>query len=207
MKIKKRKQISLFFFDCSLVFSRLISDIMCILGIFGIILMIIENELTFHYKERKNVTVCLLIKSTITFTTMILVSLVVYYHRIDLKLYCVDNSIDDWRIVLTRTKIISIVLEVFICMIHPIPDHFLGEWSSQYVKLMRENSDFTTSYRPTKNLSNSTVRSITTVESRHANDPSTAYVPLDVMLSLPSKIVVVLFLLHLFFRNVKLLFK
>jgi hypothetical protein len=159
--------------------------------------MIIENELTFNRIDHKDTTFSLLLKATITFTTIILVGLVFYYHRIDLSLYCVDNSIDDWRIALTRRKIFAIIFEAFICMIHPIPGHFLVEWSSQYVKKAGTNVNFINPYRSSQNslisstLLNSTTTTIpttTTTISDHINDLPEAYVPIDVMLSLPSKI-------------------
>jgi len=171
---------------------------MCFLGLLGIILMIIENELTFNRVDHKDTTFSLLIKATITFTTIILVGLVFYYHRIDLSLYCVDNSIDDWRIALTRTKIFSILFEAFICAIHPIPGHFLVEWSSQYVKKVDKDLNFINPYRSNQNslttfklLNSSTTTSAiptTTTTSSDTDNIPEAYVPIDVMLSLPSKI-------------------
>lgn len=158
--------------------------------------MIIESELTFNRFDHKDTTYSLLIKATITFTTILLVGLVFYYHRIDLNLYCVDNSIDDWRIALTRTKIFSIIFEAFICMIHPIPGHFLVEWSSQYVKKVGTNLNFMSPYRTTQNAATPTLPlnlSLTTPVTTSTKNPINtddlpqAYVPIDVMLSLPSK--------------------
>ncbi|CAF1604714.1 unnamed protein product [Adineta ricciae] len=157
--------------------------------------MIIENEVTFNRFDHKDTTFSLLIKSTITFTTIVLVGLVFYYHRIDLSLYCVDNSIDDWRIALTRTKILSIIFEAFVCMIHPIPGHFLVEWSSQYVKKVGTNTNFINPYRSTQlhTLTSSTAFNSTpvttttqmTTSTINTNDEPQAFVPIDVMLSLP----------------------
>jgi hypothetical protein len=80
-------------------------------------------------------------------------------------------------------------------MIHPIPGHFLVEWSSQYVKKVGTNLDFFDPYRSNQNtlktstLLNSTTTTIptTTQSSTNVNDHPQAYVPIDVMLSLPSK--------------------
>jgi hypothetical protein len=159
--------------------------------------MIIENELTFNRMDHKDTTFSLFTKATITFTTILLVGLVLYYHRVDLSLYCVDNSIDDWRIALTRRKICLIMLEVFICAIHPIPGHFLVEWSSQYVKKAGTNSNFINPYRSSQNtgsastLLNSTttteIPTTTTITLKDTQELPQAYVPIDVILSLPSK--------------------
>jgi hypothetical protein len=82
-------------------------------------------------------------------------------------------------------------------MIHPIPGHFLVEWGSQYVKKAENTLNFINPYRssqntlPTSVLLNST-RTPTTIlplpsSSTNTTDLSTPYVPIDVMLSLPSK--------------------
>jgi hypothetical protein len=168
---------------------------MCFLGMLGIILMIIENELTFIRIAHKDTTFSLLIKATITFSTVILVGLVFYYHRIDISLYCVDNSIDDWRIALTPKKIFLITLEALICIIHPIPGHFLVEWSSQYVKKVENNFNFISPYKPNQNalktsmlLNSTTTTTIDPLQSAiNIADLPQSYVPLDVILSLPSE--------------------
>jgi hypothetical protein len=171
----------------------MIGDLMCFLGIFGIILMIIECELTFHRVDHKNTTFSLLLKATITFTTIILVGLVFYYHRIDINVYCVDNSIDDWRIALTRKKIFLIILEAFICMIHPIPGHFIIEWGSQYVKKIENDINYINPYQ-SSHINPSLINSTTTQNIISSTTTTTTvinlaqpYVPIDVMLSLPSK--------------------
>jgi hypothetical protein len=161
--------------------------------------LIIENELTFNGIDHKDTTFSLLLKATITFSTILLTGLVFYYHRIDMNLYCVDNSIDDWRIVLTRTKIFTILLEAFICMIHPVPGHFLVEWSSQYVKKNELSWNFLNPYQsgqysstvsPGLNGTTSTASisstGIPSSSSASSTDLPQAYVPIDVMLSLPS---------------------
>lgn len=183
----------------------MIGDLMCFLGILGIVLMIIESELTFNRVDHKDTTFSLLIKATITFSTIILVGLVFYYHRIDLSLYCIDNSIDDWRIALTRTKIFLIIAEAVVCLIHPIPGHFLVEWSSQYVKKVENNFQFINPYRSgpnpsttpmlsntttTATIATTTVSGILAANGTDTTDLPQSYVPIDVILSLPSKSIV-----------------
>ncbi|CAF1148982.1 unnamed protein product [Adineta steineri] len=177
---------------------RFVGDLMCVLGLLGIVLMIIECELSFNRLDHKDTTFSLFIKATISFTSIILVGLVFYYHRIDLTLYCVDNSIDDWRISLTRKKMFLIMLEAMICMIHPIPGHFLVEWGSQYVKKAEDGLNFINPYRSSQNvltaaivLNSTTMPTINTPISVSSTfdtnnmDPTKPYVPIDVMLSLP----------------------
>lgn len=112
-------------------FSCTVSDIMCCLGLLGVILMIIENEIKFikdAYDEEP--AICCVLKIIITITTIVLVCLVFYYHRLDLRLYAVNNSLDHWRVGLTGRKIFLIFLEAFICAIHPIPQFFYNTQSS-----------------------------------------------------------------------------
>ncbi len=94
---------------------------MFFLGLTGVILMIIENEMTFRNIHHKQRILSLLIKTTISITTIILIVLVVYYNRLNLSLYAVNNSLDSWRVGLTSKKIFLILLEIFICLIHPFP--------------------------------------------------------------------------------------
>ncbi len=154
--------------------------------------MIIECELTFNLIDHKDTSFSLLLKATITFTTILLVGLVFYYHQIDLTLYCVDNSIDDWRIALTRKKMFLIMLEAFICMIHPIPGHFIVEWSSQYVKKTGNESNQLNPYRSShlnpSLLINTTATPTTIFPTTNATNLAQSHVPIDVMISLPSKL-------------------
>ncbi|CAF1244446.1 unnamed protein product [Didymodactylos carnosus] len=94
---------------------------MFIIAFIGIILMIIENEIKFHRNEE--ITQWNIVISLFTsFSTLLLVWLVFVYHYYDVKLYCVDNSIENWPIIaLTPKKVSLIILELIICSIHPIP--------------------------------------------------------------------------------------
>ncbi len=94
------------------------------LGLLGVILMIIANEIIFLNISNKGRYICWFIKLLITITTAILIVLVFCYHRLDLDLYAINNSFKNWRIGLTTTKIFLTLFEAFICMIHPMPIDF-----------------------------------------------------------------------------------
>ncbi|CAF1537389.1 unnamed protein product, partial [Didymodactylos carnosus] len=98
---------------------RLVSDIMCLVGLLGVCLMIIENELAFHNTGEYQLR--FIIKLIITVTTFLLIVLVFYYHSVDIRLYAVNNSIDDWKVSLTPSKVLAIIGEAFICLIQPLP--------------------------------------------------------------------------------------
>ncbi|CAF2599782.1 unnamed protein product [Rotaria sp. Silwood2] len=97
---------------------------MVVLGLLGIILMIVDNELTFTHIDHHDTIFNWLVKLTITISTVLLIVLVLYYHYYDISLYCVNNSIEHWCIGLTGRKIVLIVLEIVICAVHPIPRKF-----------------------------------------------------------------------------------
>ncbi|CAF1505181.1 unnamed protein product [Adineta ricciae] len=106
-----------------LLYNRLhaISIIMCSLGLFGVLLMIINNEIIFSNLFPRSIYICWFIKLFITITTLILIGFIFYYRRLDLDLYAINNSFKHWRIGLNTSKIFLTFIEVFICLIHPVP--------------------------------------------------------------------------------------
>jgi potassium intermediate/small conductance calcium-activated channel subfamily N protein 3 len=160
---------------------RKVADVMFILGALGVLLMVWLIELNFskQYEIKKKLLLekqelverypywdrnylAVILKFLITFSTIVLVGLVFLYHHLDMKLYCLDNSIEDWRIAITQARIISVLTECLICAIHPIPGEFIVEWSSEEIT--------------TKKLNNSTITTLGTV---------TESIPLDIVLSIP----------------------
>ncbi|CAF4276485.1 unnamed protein product, partial [Rotaria sordida] len=113
-----------------------VTDIICFLGILGIILMIIENEITFSQVHDNDTILTWSIKIIITLSTVVLIGFVFQYHHLDLSLYAVNNSIEDYRVTLTNWKIFLILLEVLICAIHPIPRSI-----PYYLKALLKNPD------------------------------------------------------------------
>ncbi|CAF3381238.1 unnamed protein product [Rotaria sp. Silwood1] len=99
----------------------LVSNLMSFLAIVGIILMIIENELTFARVNNEDTRISWFLKLTITITTVILLVLIFYYHHLDMNLYSFRNALEDWRVELTNSKILLIIFEISICAIHPMP--------------------------------------------------------------------------------------
>jgi potassium intermediate/small conductance calcium-activated channel subfamily N protein 4 len=131
---------------------------MCFLGLLGILLMIVNNEITFGVGHNESTILNWFIKLSISISTIPLIGLIIYYHKLDLNLYSIKNTVDDWHIGLTGKKLFLIILEIIICIIHPIPLSLPSNWSLN---------------APT---------TVTTPESL-----SFAYVSFDVALGLPSK--------------------
>lgn len=111
---------SLFF----LFFRAAISKILAILAVFSIILMIIANELTFDRVDDQNTKASWSLKLIISLTTTILLILILYYHYLNMTCYAYRNQLKDWRVQLTRKNIFFIILELIICLIHPVPRAF-----------------------------------------------------------------------------------
>ena len=83
--------------------------------------MITMNELTFTNADHTETKDIWFIKLSITFTTILLLILIFYYHYLDLNLYMNHNGIKHCRVGLTNIKVVCILLELSICLIHPVP--------------------------------------------------------------------------------------
>jgi hypothetical protein len=139
---------------------------MCFLGLLGMILMVAENEITFIGTNNKDTIISWFMKLIITISTVFLVGFIVYYHRLSLTLYSIQNSIDHWRVGLTANKLFFILLELFICAIHPMPRSFPHHLTWQHEEI-HFNSTLSNTYTPTS--------------------VSQSYIAIDVALGLPSK--------------------
>ncbi|XP_043986545.1 small conductance calcium-activated potassium channel protein 1b isoform X2 [Gambusia affinis] len=106
-----------------------LSDNALVCGMFGIIAMVIETELsrTFYTKES---IYSYVLKGLISISTAILLGLILIYHAREIQLFMVDNGADDWRIAMTFERILFIVLELLICAIHPIPGQYVFTWTA-----------------------------------------------------------------------------
>jgi len=134
---------------------------MCAVALLGIILMIIENEITFTQINDRDTPASWSLKLIITISTIILIILVLIYHRLDLTLYAVINCADNWHVGLTYKRLFLIVLEVIVCAIHPAVRSF-------------------------PNYSNTAIKN-SSLPSTIVTTHSITYVSLDIALSLPSK--------------------
>lgn len=159
--------VTLFFYRIHIlfVFRSHISDVMCCVALFGIIVMIIENEITFANSDPLHYKITFFLQLINTLLTAILVILVFTYHYYDLNLYCINNSIDDWRVGLTFTRVMLIVIEVIVCAIHPFPRHYPTNTSQSVLK-----------------ETNSSI-----IEDHNETDKSFLYIYFDVALGLPSE--------------------
>jgi hypothetical protein len=143
--------------------STVITNAMCFLGLLGIFLMIIVNELTFRNIDNEFRCFVWLMQLIITFTTIILIGLIIYYHCVNLTLYSVQKSVTHWRFALTVRKLCGILFEIVICSIHPFPRSFPFNDDIQ-----QHNTTLTRSFYSNINT-------------------SLSFIPFNVALGLPSK--------------------
>ncbi|CRK91848.1 CLUMA_CG005469, isoform A [Clunio marinus] len=115
-----------------------ISDYALVMGMFGIIVMVIENELSSAGVYTKHEFYSTALKTLISVSTVILLGLIVAYHALEVQLFMIDNCADDWRIAMTWQRITQIALELVICAIHPIPGDYKFKWTT---KLSNKNKE------------------------------------------------------------------
>ncbi|KAL3289577.1 hypothetical protein HHI36_022991 [Cryptolaemus montrouzieri] len=108
-----------------------ISDYALVMGMFGIIVMVIENELSSAGVYGKDEFYSIALKTLISVSTVILLGLIVAYHALEVQLFMIDNCADDWRIAMTWQRISQITMELVICAVHPIPGHYRFVWTTK----------------------------------------------------------------------------
>ncbi|KAF6725125.1 Small conductance calcium-activated potassium channel protein 2 [Oryzias melastigma] len=107
-----------------------LSDYALVCGMFGIVIMVIETELSRAFYS-KDSTYSYILKSLISISTAFLLGLILMYHAREIQLFMVDNGADDWRIAMTIERILFIGLELVICAIHPIPGQYVFSWTAR----------------------------------------------------------------------------
>ncbi|XP_060111408.1 small conductance calcium-activated potassium channel protein 3 [Heteronotia binoei] len=107
-----------------------LSDYALIFGMFGIVVMVIETELSWGLYSKGSMF-SLALKCLISLSTVILLGLIIAYHTREVQLFVIDNGADDWRIAMTYERILYISLEMVVCAIHPIPGEYKFFWTAR----------------------------------------------------------------------------
>ncbi|XP_071113955.1 small conductance calcium-activated potassium channel protein-like [Haliotis cracherodii] len=107
-----------------------VCDIALALAVSGILFMVIETELAFAKVVTRGTLVSNLFKMCTTACTVSLLIFLGLYHKLDIQLFTVNNSVEDWRLAMGYRRILSICLEFTVCVVHPIPGKFDITWSS-----------------------------------------------------------------------------
>ncbi|XP_032938413.1 small conductance calcium-activated potassium channel protein 1-like isoform X3 [Catharus ustulatus] len=107
-----------------------LSDYALIFGMFGIVVMVTETELSWGVYTKES-SYSFALKCLISLSTLVLLGLIVMYHAREIQLFMVDNGADDWRIAMTSERVFLIALELLVCAIHPIPGQYLFTWTAR----------------------------------------------------------------------------
>uniref|UniRef100_UPI00398F4513 small conductance calcium-activated potassium channel protein 3 isoform X2 n=1 Tax=Pristiophorus japonicus TaxID=55135 RepID=UPI00398F4513 len=107
-----------------------LSDYALIFGMFGIVVMVIETELSWGIYSKGSMY-SLALKCLISLSTLILLGLIIAYHAREVQLFMIDNGADDWRIAMTYERIFFISLEMVVCGIHPVPGRYIFHWKAR----------------------------------------------------------------------------
>ncbi|XP_059499055.1 small conductance calcium-activated potassium channel protein 3-like isoform X1 [Stegostoma tigrinum] len=107
-----------------------LSDYALIFGMFGIVVMVIETELSWGIYTKGSMY-SLTLKCLISLSTLILLGLIIAYHAREVQLFMIDNGADDWRIAMTYERIFFISLEMVVCAIHPVPGRYIFHWKAR----------------------------------------------------------------------------
>nr|XP_039271796.1 small conductance calcium-activated potassium channel protein 3-like [Styela clava] len=136
-----------------------LSDYALIFGMFGIIVMVIETELSGNIQDPvkghvmkctpeeqielawqgRILTECAWkathfsfgLKCLISASTVILLGLVIAYHAREIQLFMIDNGAEDWRIAMDTERLFFIALEIIVCAVHPIPGFYTFTWQAR----------------------------------------------------------------------------
>ncbi|XP_076331885.1 small conductance calcium-activated potassium channel protein 1-like [Tachypleus tridentatus] len=108
-----------------------LSDYALVMAMFGIAMMVLENELSAASIYTKASVYSTAVKTLITVSTLMLMGLVLGYHALEVQLFLIDNCADDWRIAMTWERISLILLELTVCGVHPVPGEYYFMWTTK----------------------------------------------------------------------------
>jgi len=108
-----------------------ISDYALIMALFGILMMVVENELSAAGIYTKASVFSNACKTLITVSTLMLLGLILAYHALEVQLFMIDNCADDWRIAITWQRIGLVLMELVVCAVHPIPGEYYFTWTTK----------------------------------------------------------------------------
>ncbi|XP_047460900.1 small conductance calcium-activated potassium channel protein 1-like isoform X2 [Mugil cephalus] len=111
-----------------------LNDCALAVGLFGVVLMVMETELSWSIYSKSSIY-SIVLKSVISFSTVLLLGLIVAYHCCEVQLYVHDIGAEDWRIAMTTDRLALIVLELAAAAIHPYPVGVLAYFQQTKARL------------------------------------------------------------------------
>ncbi|EGT49223.1 hypothetical protein CAEBREN_12626 [Caenorhabditis brenneri] len=104
-----------------------VCDISLFLAVLGLILVIIDSELTALSGSTgitKDSPISIVLRSACVISTFFLICCLVNYHAIEVKIALIDSGADDWRVAFSTDRFIKMLIEILVCMICPFPEIF-----------------------------------------------------------------------------------
>uniref|UniRef100_A0A3Q4BMB5 Calmodulin-binding domain-containing protein n=1 Tax=Mola mola TaxID=94237 RepID=A0A3Q4BMB5_MOLML len=108
-----------------------LNDCALAVGIFGVVMMVMETELSWSVYSKSSIY-SLAFKSIISFSTLVLLGLIIAYHCCEVQLYVHDIGAEDWRIAMTTERVALIALELAAVAIHPYPVGLLSYFKQTF---------------------------------------------------------------------------
>ncbi|PVD21467.1 hypothetical protein C0Q70_19640 [Pomacea canaliculata] len=101
--------------------SRSLVDLSVAAACVGVVAMLVETELYVQKVVSKSEVASLTLRISVTLSTVLLLLSVVVYNITTVQLAVVNNSLDDWRLVISPPLVCSVILELVVCSVHPPP--------------------------------------------------------------------------------------
>ncbi|KAI1719747.1 calcium-activated SK potassium channel domain-containing protein [Ditylenchus destructor] len=105
-----------------------VCDLSLLLGLVGLILVVIDSELTALRIISKHSPASLTLRGLCVLSTLLLVGSLINYHCIEVKIALIDSGADDWRVALTTERIIKLAIEIAVCGLCPFPGSGTISW-------------------------------------------------------------------------------
>ncbi|KAL8560230.1 hypothetical protein ACOMHN_021724 [Nucella lapillus] len=105
-------------------------DLSVALAVFGIVTMMLETELAAHHVITRSQLPSLVLKLLVTFSTVGCLVAIGLYHVMDVQLFTINNSMEDWRLAITTRRVLTLSVEFLVCLVHPIPGEFWISWTT-----------------------------------------------------------------------------
>ncbi|KRZ69166.1 Translation initiation factor IF-2, mitochondrial, partial [Trichinella papuae] len=106
-----------------------VCDLCLLFALAGILITVLEAELTSHQFFLKTAIVSQVLRSIIVVTTVVLLFLILMYHATEVKILVNDSDAQDWRVAVTWQRVAQATLELVVCAVCPIPGSVSIPWS------------------------------------------------------------------------------
>ncbi|KRZ95473.1 Small conductance calcium-activated potassium channel protein [Trichinella sp. T8] len=111
-----------------------VCDLCLLFALAGILITVLEAELTSHQFLLKTAIFSQVLRSIIVVTTVVLLFLILMYHATEVKVSTAlilvnDSDAQDWRVAVTWQRVAQATLELVVCAVCPIPGSVSIPWS------------------------------------------------------------------------------